>query len=52
MEKSEYLVAKVGNIKLAVYCRDVENVYSGNYSLVKLFYKCDFFAGSPRSTVS
>lgn len=45
MEKSEYLVAKVGNIKLAVYCRDVENVYSGNYSLVKLFYQGDFFRG-------
>ena len=45
MDKNEYLVARVGCIKIAVYCRDVENVYSGNYSLVKLFYQGDFFRG-------
>lgn len=45
MDKNEYLVARVGHIKVAVYCRDVENVYSGNYSLVKLFYQGDFFRG-------
>jgi chemotaxis signal transduction protein len=45
MDKDEYLVAKVGHIKLAVYCRDVENVHSGNFSLVKLFYQGAFFRG-------
>lgn len=45
MDKNEYLVARVGHIRLAVYCRDVENVFSGNYSLVKLFYQGDFFRG-------
>jgi len=45
MDKSEYLIARVGHIKLGVYCRDVENVYSEKIKLVKLFYQGSIFRG-------
>lgn len=45
MDKSEYLIAQVGHIKLGVYCRDVENVYRTNVRLYRLFYQGGFFRG-------
>jgi chemotaxis signal transduction protein len=45
MDKNEYLIARVGHIKLGVFCRDVENVYSEKIKLVKLFYQGDIFRG-------
>jgi chemotaxis signal transduction protein len=45
MDKSEYLVARVGNIKLGAFCRDVENVYSGTYRLYRLFCQGGYFRG-------
>ena len=45
MDKNDYLVARVGQIHLAVYCRDVENVYCESLSLVKLFYQGAIFRG-------
>jgi chemotaxis signal transduction protein len=45
MDKSDYLVASVGDIQLAVYCRDVENVYCESVRLVKLFYQDSMFRG-------
>ncbi len=45
MDKNEYLVARVGHIKLGVYCRDVENVYSDNIRLYRLFNQNGFFRG-------
>lgn len=45
MDKSEYLIARVGVMKLGVYCRDVENVYSGKIKIVKLFSQGGFYIG-------
>jgi len=45
MDKNEYLIARVGDIKLGVYCRDVENVYCEEIKLVKLFYQGNMFRG-------
>jgi len=45
MNKSEYLIARVGHINLGVYCRDVQNVYTEQVKLVKLFYQGDIFRG-------
>jgi len=45
MDKNEYLIARVGHIKLGVYCRDVENVYSQHLKVVKLFYQDNIFRG-------
>ncbi len=45
MDKNEYLIARVGPIKLGAYCRDVENVYSDKFRLYKLFYQDGFFRG-------
>lgn len=45
MEKSDYLVARVGNIKFGAYCRDVENVYCDNIRLYRLFYQGGYFRG-------
>jgi len=45
MDKSEYLIARVGDIKLGVYCRDIENVYSGNIRLFRLFNQSGYFRG-------
>lgn len=45
MDKSEYLIARVGHFKLGVYCRDVENVYSDKIRLFRLFYQGGFFRG-------
>lgn len=45
MEKSEYLVARVGNIKLGAYCRDIENVYCDKIRLHRLFYQGGYFRG-------
>jgi len=45
MDKNEYLIARVGHIKLGVYCRDVENVYSQHLKVVKLFYQGAMFRG-------
>jgi len=44
-DKSEYLIARIGSMKLGVYCRDVENVYSGKIKLVKLFSQGGFYVG-------
>jgi len=45
MDKSEYLIARVGHLNLGVYCRDVQNVYTEKVKLVKLFYQGDIFRG-------
>lgn len=45
MDKNEYLIARVGNIKVGAYCRDVENVYSTEIRLHKLFYQNGFVRG-------
>ena len=45
MDKNEYLVARVGHLNLGVYCRDVQNVYTENVKLVRLFYQGDIFRG-------
>jgi len=45
MNKTEYLIARVGRMKFGVYCRDVENVYTGKVKLVKLFYQDSMFRG-------
>ncbi|MFT7185799.1 MAG: chemotaxis signal transduction protein [Pseudohongiellaceae bacterium] len=45
MDKGEYLIARIGGFKLGVYCRDVQNVYTENIKLVKLFYQGDIFHG-------
>ncbi len=48
MDTDEYLVARVGGIKLGIYCRDVKNVYSQKLKLVKLFYQGRIFRGITR----
>ena len=45
MNKNEYLIARVGHINLGAYCRDVENVYSDNIRLFRLFDQGGFFLG-------
>jgi len=45
MNKTEYLIARVGRMKFGVYCRDVENVFTGKVNLVKLFYQDSMFRG-------
>lgn len=45
MDKNEYLIAQVGQIKLGVYCRDVENVYSDKIRLYRIFYQDGYFRG-------
>ena len=45
MNKTEYLIARVGRMKFGVYCRDVENVFTGQVNLVKLFYQDSMFRG-------
>jgi len=45
MDKSEYLIARVGHLNFGVYCRDVQNVYTEKIKLVKLFYQGDIFRG-------
>jgi len=45
MNKNEYLIARVGHLNLGVYCRDVQNVYTEQVKLVKLFYQGDIFRG-------
>ena len=45
MNKTEYLIARVGRMKFGVYCRDVENVFTGKVNLVKLFYQDSIFRG-------
>ena len=45
MDKSEYLIARIGHLNLGVYCRDVQNVYTEKVKLVKLFYQGDIFRG-------
>jgi chemotaxis signal transduction protein len=45
MDKSEYLIARIGRLNLGVYCRDVQNVYTEKVKLVKLFYQGDIFRG-------
>tara|TARA_R110002167_G_scaffold365832_2_gene591565 strand:+ start:636 stop:1142 length:507 start_codon:yes stop_codon:yes gene_type:complete len=45
METNEYLIARIGQIKLGVYCRDVENVYSDKIRLFRIFYQGGFFRG-------
>ena len=45
MDKNEYLVARVGDIRLGVYCRDVENVYCSNIKFICyiIYEKIDIF---------
>ncbi|MFV1872292.1 MAG: chemotaxis protein CheW [Oleiphilus sp.] len=45
MDTNDYLIARIGQIKLGVYCRDVENVYSENIRLYKIFQDGGFFRG-------
>ena len=45
MDKSEYLIARVGHLNLGIYCRDLQNVYTEKVKLVKLFYQGDIFRG-------
>tara|TARA_R110000850_G_scaffold207927_1_gene334029 strand:+ start:104 stop:613 length:510 start_codon:yes stop_codon:yes gene_type:complete len=45
MDNNEYLIARVGRIKLGVYCRDVENVYSDRIRLYRIFYQEGFLRG-------
>ena len=45
MDKSEYLIARVGQLNFGIYCRDVQNVYTEKVKLVKLFYQGDIFRG-------
>lgn len=45
MDTNEYLVASVGQIRLGVYCRDVENVFSENIRLYRVFQDGGFFRG-------
>ncbi|MFT6907851.1 MAG: chemotaxis signal transduction protein, partial [Oleiphilaceae bacterium] len=45
MDKSEYLIARVGKIKLGVYCRDVENVYSDKIRLFRSLNQGGYFLG-------
>ena len=45
MDKSEYLIARVGNIKLGAYCRDVDNVYCDQFKLYRLFCQGGYFRG-------
>lgn len=45
MDTNEYLIARVGKIRLGVYCRDVENVYSENIRLYRIFQDGGFFRG-------
>ena len=45
MNKTEYLIARVGRMKFGVYCRDVDNVFTGKVNIVKLFYQDSIFRG-------
>ena len=45
MDNNEYLIARIGLIKLGVYCRDVENVYSDRIRLYRIFYQDGFLRG-------
>ncbi len=45
MDTDEYLVARVGELKLGIYCRDVKNVYAQRINLVRLFYQGRIFRG-------
>ena len=45
MGTNEYLIARIGHIKLGVYCRDVENVYSDKIRLYRIFYQDGYFRG-------
>ncbi len=45
MDKSEYLIARVGGIKLGAFCRDVENVYCDHIKLYRLFNQGGYFRG-------
>ncbi len=45
MDKNEYLVARVGKVFLGAYCRDVENVYSTDVKLVKVYDDDSIFSG-------
>jgi chemotaxis signal transduction protein len=45
MDKSEYLIARVGKIKLGVYCRDVQNVYIDKIRLFRSFNQGGYFLG-------
>ena len=47
-DTNEYLVAKVGDMKLGIYCRDVKNVYAQRIKLVRLFYQGHIFRGIAR----
>lgn len=48
MDTNEYLVARVGEMHLGIYCRDVKNVYSQRIRLVRLFYQGRIFRGIAR----
>ena len=45
MDNNEYLIARIGQIKIGVYCRDVENVYSDRIRLFRIFYQDGFLCG-------
>lgn len=45
MDTDEYLVARVGDMHLGIYCRDVKNVYAQRINLVRLFYQGRIFRG-------
>lgn len=45
MNTEEYLIARVGSLKLGIFCKDVLNVHSQSIKLVRLFYQGRIFRG-------
>lgn len=41
----DYLIARVGALRIGLYCKDVLNVHSDSIRLVKLFYQGRIFRG-------
>lgn len=45
MEKTEYLIARIGKIRIGIYCRDLLNVYNERIRLCRMFYQNGYFRG-------
>ena len=48
MNTEEYLIARIGTMKLGIYCRDLLNVYSERIKLVKIFQQGRMYRGIAR----
>jgi chemotaxis signal transduction protein len=45
MNSQDYLIARIGDLKIGIFCQDVLNVYAQPLRLVKLFYQGRIFRG-------